>query len=362
MMTKNNQEVENQKKSFREKAKERFQEIRREMKDPVEKAVRSQKRADRSGAFLRGFLLFGLSFIIVFPLFQDISLAIRDPSDLNNPLVNWIPEHFSLVNIKIAATLLNFWKSLLNNVKVSLISTIGTLFATSLAGYAFARLRFKGSNVIFLLFLLCLIVPPQAVALSQSLFFSNFDILGIFKAIFGHSLKLKGEGKDYVFYILSFTGQGIRASLFIFIFRQFFRGIPIDLEESAQMDGAGVIRTFWSVMLPNARGAITTVSLFAFVWQWNDVYYTKMYGISGDSFPLMTMKLINIAEWLSGLLKSPQFKYLSMLVGDDIRDNPLFTQIISNTAALLMMSPLLIAYIFVQRLFVEGIERTGLVG
>ncbi len=361
-MTKNKQEVEPMKETFKERSKRRYQEIVREMKDPVEKAVRAQKRGDAAASFLRGFLLFGLSFVIVFPIFQEITLAFRDPTDLNNPLVNWIPEKFSIVNIRIAGTLLNFWRSLLNNIKVSTLSTLGTLFATSLAGYAFARLRFKGSNVLFWLFMLCLIVPPQAVALSQSLYFSSFDIFGIFKALLGHSLKMKGEGKDYIFYILAFTGQGIRASLFIFIFRQFFRGIPIDLEESAQIDGAGVIRTFWSVMLPNARGAITTVSLFAFVWQWNDVYYTKMYGISGDSFPMMTMKLINIAEWLANLLKSPQFKHLSMLVGDDIRDNPLFTQIISNTAALLMMTPLLIAYIFVQRLFVEGIERTGIVG
>ena len=65
--------------------------------------------------------------------------------------------------------------------------------------------------------------------------------------------------------------------MFIYLFRQFFRGIPIELEESAQIDGAGVVRTFWSVMLPNARGVITTVALFAFVWQWNDTYYTGMY-------------------------------------------------------------------------------------
>lgn len=356
---------EEQKKSMttKELFKAKFAEIKEELRNPVKKAVRAQKTSDIAVAILRGFLIFGLSFIIIFPIFQQFTLALRDPLDINDPLVNWIPKTFSTVNFKIAAAIMDYWRSLFNNVKVSTISTILQVFSTALAGYAFARLKFKGSNIIFWLVMLTLIIPPQTVALSRMLYFTDFDIFGII-GLFndGNGIALKGEGKDIVFYIMSITGQGIRAALFIFIFRQFFRGIPIELEESAQIDGAGVVKTFWSVMLPNARGAITTVALFAFVWQWNDVYYTKMYEISGDTFPMMTMRLINIAEWIGNLLKAPQFKHLAEMVGEDIRDNPLFASIISNTAALLMMLPLLIGYLFVQRLFIEGVERSGIIG
>ena len=347
---------------IKNKIKSKYAEIKEELRNPVKRAVRAQKTADISVSILRAFLIFGLSFIIIFPIFEQFTFALRDPIDINDPLVKYIPKTFSTVNFKIASAVLDYWNALFNNVKVSTISTICQLLSTALAGYAFARLRFRGSNIIFWLVMLTLIIPPQTVALSRSLFLSDFDIFGIFEACTGSSLKLKGQGNDMVFYIMSLTGQGIRASLFIFIFRQFFRGIPIELEESAQIDGAGVIKTFWSVMLPNARGAITTVALFAFVWQWNDVYYTKMYEISGDAFPMMTMRLINVAEWISGLLKSPQFKDLSSLVSDEVENNAQFAGLISNTAALMMMLPLLIGYFFVQRLFIEGVERSGIIG
>ena len=345
------------------KIAEKYESIKEELSNPTKRAVRGQKTADFAASLLRAVLIFGLSFIILFPIFEQFPFALRDPIDINDPLVKYIPRTFSTINFTIAGTILDYWRSLFNNIKVSTISTICQVLSTSLAGYAFARLKFKGSNVIFWIIMLTLIIPPQTVSLARTLYFSNFDIFGIIKACNGgKAIALKGEGKDIVFYIMSITGQGIRAALFIFIFRQFFRGIPIELEESAQIDGAGVVKTFWSVMLPNARGAITTVALFAFVWQWNDVYYTQMYELSGDNFPLMTMKLVNVAEWIGNLLKSAQFKHLADMVGDDVKDNPLFASLITNTAALMMMLPLLIGYLFVQRLFIEGVERSGIIG
>ena len=346
----------------------KYDEIIADLKNPVKKAVRRRKTGEKLVAILRGFIFFGLSFIIVFPIFQEISLAFRDPPDLNNKLVNWIPENFSLFNVKISIILLNYWKALWNNVKVSTISTVCQLFATSLAGYALSRLKFKGSNIIFWLLMLTLIVPPQAVSLSRTFYLGSFDIFafgnhpGLSEKLLGHTLKLKGTGKTIVFYITSLTGQGIRAALFIFLFRQFFRGIPVELEESAQIDGAGVVRTFISVMLPNARGVITTVALFAFVWQWNDVYYTSMYEVSGDTYPMLTAKLVTMSERVAALILQPQYVNIVKTIGEGITKNALFTETLLNTAALLIMTPLLIAYLFVQRLFIEGVERSGIVG
>jgi multiple sugar transport system permease protein len=155
-------------------------------------------------------------------------------------------------------------------------------------------------------------------------------------------------------------GMGLRSSIFIFLFRQFFRNIPVELEESAEIDGAGVIRTFWSVMLPNARGAIITVGLFAFVWQYNDYYFAHLFRYE-RTMPLLTTKLAAGSGNLSAVMVT-SFSHLLQDLGDEIKDDPLFFGLVTNTAALLMMLPLLFAYFFVQRWFVESIERTGLTG
>lgn len=353
---------------IKELSKEKYNEIVTDLKNPIKVAVMKRKAGTKVATLLRGFLFIGLAFVIVFPIFQQLTLSVRHPIDLNNKLVNWIPENYSVFNFQLSAILLDYWDGLLCNIKVSTISTICQLFATSLAGYAFSRLKFRGSNIIFWLVMLTLIVPPQAVSLSRTFYLGDFDILafgdnpGLFESLLGHTLRLRGEGKDIVFYLTSLTGQGIRAALFIFLFKQTFRGIPIELEESAQIDGAGIVRTFWSVMLPNARGVIVTVALFAFVWQWNDVYYTGMYEISGETFPMLTRKLITMSERVAGLILQPQYVDFVNQVGEGIAKNSLFTETLLNCAALMMMSPLLIGYLFVQRLFIEGVERSGIVG
>ena len=344
------------------KMRERFEFIKEELNNPIKKAVRMQKISTAGMSILRAVIIFGLAFIILYPIIQQFAIAFRDPIDINNPLVQWIPETPSIVNFQISGAILKYGVSLFNNIKVSAICTVLQLACTALAGYAFARLRFKGSNIIFICVIATLIIPPQAVSLSRMLFFENFDIFGLFQRFTGSAIRMTGAGKDYVLYITSATGQGIRAGLFVYIFRQFFRVIPIELEESAQIDGAGIIRTFWSVMLPNARGAIITCALFAFVWQWNDVYYTSLYKISGPDFPMMSMRLINSAELVWTLMGQLEFRHLKDLVGEEVSSNPLFNQTVVNTAGLMMMLPLLIAYLFVQRLFIEGVERSGIVG
>ncbi len=384
MTTKNNEELKNTQEvveATSEKAleskwqkvkrvsKEKYSEIVTELKNPVKRAVIRRKATATLVSILRAFMFIGVSFVIVFPIFQQFTLSIRHPVDLSNPVVNWIPEHFSLFDFQFSAVLLSYWKGLWCNFQVATISTLCQLVSASLAGYAFSRLKFRGSNIIFWLIMLTLIVPPNAVTLARYVYFGDFDILsfggnpGLFESLFGHTLLLRGEGKAIVFYVTSILGQGIRSALYIFLFRQFFRGIPIELEESAQIDGAGVVRTFWSVMLPNARGVIVIVALFSFVWQWNDVYYTQMYQISGDSFPMLTQKLTTMAENATGWIKQPQFEDIRNELGmteDSV--NELLVQTLLNTGALMMMAPLIIGYLFVQKLFIEGVERSGIVG
>lgn len=294
-------------------------------------------------ALLRYFILGALIFVILFPIFQNLTLALRHPEDLNNPLVIWIPEHWTLFTIKIAYNVLDFSNTILRSLMVSAIVMVLQVLVTSIAGYAFARLEFPGIKLIFLLVLATIIIPPQTLELARFFFFRERGLIGSYTSL----------------YLMAALGMGINSGIFIFIFQQFFRNIPRELDESAEVDGASVIRTFWSVILPNARSIMITVGLFAFVWQYNDVYYASLLHLSSEGRTLLSMRLLNAAENTYQILV-----YTGMwgLVGQRIQDNPFFIALVRNTAAFLMMLPILVLFIFLQRYFVEGIERSGIVG
>ncbi|HKM29609.1 MAG TPA: carbohydrate ABC transporter permease [Bacilli bacterium] len=341
-----NKENKNVKKTF-------WVELKEDWKNPTKRKIRSKNAMMMAGNIIRTFILIGLCFVILAPILQKLSIAFRHPSDISNPQVVWIPDGLSVINFQIAWELLEYSSSVWNTLILSVFVMLIQIMASAVAGYSFARLKFKGSNFLFFLVIFTLVVPNETLHISRNLFLTNFPFFGI-----------KLVGSLFSMYILAAFGQGIRSAIFIFLFRQFFKNLPVELEESAQVDGAGVIRTFWSVMLPNARGAVVTVGLFAFVWQWNDLYFA---GLLNDSlkFPLLASKLgdgTNRLDTVMGTWIAQGRDVLQSIGNSEIKTDPLFRSLIANTAALLMMLPLLIGYFFVQKQFVESIERTGIVG
>lgn len=337
-----------------EKIKLQFQATKEEFKDPTLNKIRTKKLFTFTGVFVRTFILVGLCFVILLPILQKFSFALRHPMDITNPQVVWIPEEISTINIQIAAQLLNYSVTLINTSILSVISMFIQIIATAIAGYSFARLKFKGNSLIFYIVIFTLVVPNETLHVSRVQFLTNTPFFGI-----------NLIGSVFSMYILAAFGQGIRSAIFIYLFRQFFKNVPVELEESAQVDGAGVIRTFWSVMLPNARGAIVTVGLFAFVWQWNDYYFANLLKF-GNSFPLLSTALGGGTERLDTVMStwvaSGRYEFFNSITDNSVAKDPLFFGLIANTGALLMMLPLLIGYFFVQKLFVESIERTGITG
>lgn len=300
--------------------------------------------------FVRTVLLVGLSFVILYPIFKKITMAIRAKSDLYSPIVVWIPQNFSLENFKYAIEMMDYWRTLANTIFLCLLTTSLTLASCILAGYGFARLRFKGSNLLFAGVIFTILVPPTTIFVPLYFNLRNFTLMGLIPLITG------GKGVNLMdsywpFILTSITANSFKSGLFIFIFRQFFRGIPRELEEAAYVDGAGVTRTFLSIMLPNAVPAITTVALFSFVWQWNDSFYTTMY--------LTSAKVM--ATQLASLPHNLQIRLTEML-GGSAKADPFYLSMVQDTGILLSMLPLIILYIFTQRYFVESIERTGIVG
>lgn len=351
--------------TVKEDVQRRFNEWKDSWKDVTKRKVKAKKVATFCAAFFRTFILIGLCFVILTPFIEKFSYAFRAPQDISNNQVIWIPENWSVKNIQIAFRFLTNTKddayqniaflqsisTFFNSALLSTVTTVIQVLATAIAGYAFARLKFKGSNLIFLLIILTLIVPQESLETARKLFFVNTSFFGI--DLIRNGLAI---------YIMSAFGMGLRSAIFIYLFRQFFRGVPIELEESAEIDGAGVLRTFWSVMLPNARGAIVTVALFSFVWQYNDLYWAQIFEYAEkDVMPLLTTQLADGSESFNSVIAT-NFSELISEMGEGIASNPQFYSLILNTSALLMMLPLIIGYLFVQKLFVESIERTGITG
>ena len=291
---------------------------------------------------LRNFIIFGLCFVIFYPILQMIIASVTDPNDLNNPLVVWIPQRFSMDFINFAVELLDYRSGLINTFIMSFGVMMLTMITTSLAGYAFAKLKFPGINILFIFVIFTVVVPPQTIAMPLYMIFNRLGLTSTFASLF----------------ILAFLGMGIKSGIFIFIFRQVFRNLPRELEEAALIDGCGVFKTYYLVMLPNAKSAIVTVMLFSFVWQWNDVFYTRLL-IAVENLNLLALNLTNIS---TGLVYILQGMGVDQNLAEGISRNPLLVGTIANTGAMLMLLPLLIGYLFVQKLFVESVERTGIVG
>jgi multiple sugar transport system permease protein len=216
------------------------------------------------------------------------------------------------------------------------------LFSCALAGYGFARLKFWGSGFLFMLVIFTIVIPPQTIMAPTYLHFRFFDVFGIYHLFTGKNGVNLIESYWPTF-ISSMFAMGMKNGLYIFIFRQFFRGLPQELEEASYVDGGGVLKTFARVMLPNAVPAIATVLLFSFVWQWNDDYYVNIFMANSVTLSRALALLPSIArpEYVGG------FAEASMLI---------------NTGILLGIMPIFLLYLFAQKYFVESVERTGLIG
>lgn len=321
----------------------------------LETKVFSQRNAFKAKkiawAIARTVFLLGFSFVILYPVLNMISMAFKHRVDLYDNTVIWVPKHFTLENIRLASRMMYYPQALKNSMILALSVTIIQSFSCLLIGYGFARFDFPFKKILFALVILTIMVPPQIIVSAIYLHFRFFDVFGIIKLITGkRGINLLDSFLPFV--LLALTGQGIRNGLFIYIFRQFFRGMPRETEEAALVDGAGPFRTFYQIMLPGARTAIVTVALFSFVWQWNDQLFSGLF--------LPNMKVL--ALQLNSLNSIEAGVDLTGIGNFDLRNDPMHMALIKTTGAFLVMLPPLVLYAFAQKLFVQSIERAGIVG
>jgi len=283
----------------------------------------------------RGMILAGIMFVILSPILSIISDAVMNEIDIFNPFVFMIPENFTLENFRTAYRHLNYVSTLTTTLGLSLSAMVLQVLVCSLTGYGFARFEFPGKNILFGVVILSIVVPVQSYMVSL---FTQFRFFGAF----GWETNLLNT--FYPVLIMSALGVGLRSGLFIYIFRQFFKGLPKDLEEAALIDGAGWLRTYIVIMLPNAASAIITVSVFSFVWQYNDTFFAAMFMQQLNLLPVQLTALPGVLLQTAGTVPSS------------------FVSLVVSAAILLAIAPVVTLYFGIQRFFMEGVERSGIVG
>lgn len=254
-----------------------------------------------------------ITVIMVFPLYAMVRMAFSTRSELfaGNIL---IPDSWTLANFQNLFEKYPIGTWVLNSVAVSLVTVVLSVSINLLAGYAFAKIPFRGRSALFILVLSTLMIPAQAIMIPQFRIVSNLGIYGTFWGV-----------------ILPTAAT----ALGIFLARQFFLSIPDELLEAAKLDGAGQLRIFWSVVLPLAKPLIAVMVLLAFMNTWNDFLW-----------PLI-------------VLKDPQLYTLPVslrfLQGEFSND---YGGLMA--AGLISCLPLVILFLILQKWFVQGIARTGI--
>ncbi|NLJ84166.1 MAG: carbohydrate ABC transporter permease [Halanaerobiaceae bacterium] len=292
-------------------------------------------------SLIRAVFLIGVSYIILMPLLEKLATSFMTEADIFDQTVRWIPRNFTLENYKVTLQAMNYPVSFLNTLILTLTVSILQLASCTTVAYGIGRFKFPGNRLVFALAIFTLVVPPTMIVVPLSLNFKYFTFFGLLPEP-GISLL----NSYWPFILISSTAVGLRNGLFIYVMRQFFKGMPKDLEEAAYVDGAGIFKTFYKIMLPGAIPGLVVIFLFSFVWQWNDYFYNTIFLSGQGNF----------------LLQALQGAALKALDGDHNKLKSQYASIIRHTGMILYIAPLLILYAIMQRYFIESIQRTGIVG
>jgi len=223
-------------------------------------------------------------------------------------------------NFSDAWTKAKFGRYLLNSGFVSLMTILGTILSCSLVGYAFARLRFTGKNILFMIILATLMLPSQITLIPTFIIFKYLGWIDSFKPLFVPHWFAAAAGSS---------------AFFVFLFRQFFMTIPLDLEDAAKIDGCSPLQTYWHIILPMARPVVITVAIYSFMWSWNDLMNPLIY-LNSEHKRTLTVGLANFMG---------TYSYLEP------------TQLLA--ASFMMIIPTLIIFFIAQKALMEGMKISG---
>lgn len=298
-------------------------------------------------SIVRWLLILSVGYIILFPLFQMISTSFKTQAQLLNPSVIWIPTEFKFDNFEYAWEVVEYGKAFLSTLRINVLSALIEVLACSLTAYGFARFKVKFKGLWTAILMMTIIVPPQMIGISTYINFRNFDVLGILglvENIFNIQIQPNLINTGWSFILPSLFSVGLKSGLIIYIYIQFFKGLPKELEEAAYIDGANAFKTFLAIVWPSSGVAILTVSIFSVVWHWNENYLSVLYF----------SKNITLAPILSNLQ--------DYLITNGVSNENASLAGVVMAACLMFVFPILIMYLILQRQFIQSISRVGIVG
>jgi ABC-type glycerol-3-phosphate transport system permease component len=256
---------------------------------------------------------------VLFPLAWMVSTSLKPPNQVNKFPPIWIPNPVMWSNYVRALTIfpVPFWVFIRNSLYMSITITIGTVLSNMVVAYAFARLRFRGHNVLFLLVLSTMMLPGQVTMIPLFILFSKLGWVNTYKPLI----------------VPAFFGS----AYFVFLLRQFFTTIPRELDDAARIDGCGILGVFFRIILTMSKPALGITAIFAFSWSWNEFLGPLIYLSKMESFPL--------ALALSYLRSTYRVLWSELMV----------------TSFIAMLPPLVLFFI-AQRYYIQGIVITGVKG
>ncbi|MBX3084354.1 MAG: carbohydrate ABC transporter permease [Anaerolineae bacterium] len=278
-------------------------------------------------------LLIAIGFVYLQPLLFMFVTSIKSPTDLLNPMVQWVPTEFYTGNYEKALRVLDYSHTLVASILISVIPSLLQTFVASLVGYGLARYRFWGKPIVLLLILATFIIPPQNTVIPQMLAYRDLGLLG----------------NPLALILPALMGQGYRSAIFILIFYQGFLSLPKVLEESARLDGASDLRIFLAVAVPTAIPAYIVSFIFSVVWYWNETFLTVIFLEGGTT--TLPMQLSRFTQAYENLYPPGTVNIFDRL-----------NEAVKMSGTFLNILPLLLMYFILQRWFVESVERTGIAG
>lgn len=291
----------------------------------------------------RAVIIIGICYVILAPVFGIIANSFMTNKDAYNPMVYLLPKDPTLERYEMAIEILDYVPTLVNSLVYSLGLMLVQLVVCSMVGYGFARFDFPFKKLLFGCVVVMIVIPTHTIMLPLYVTFRKFDPLGLCTLILGKPLSLMGS--TWPMYVLTLFGCGLRSGLYIYIFNQFFRGLPKEIEEAALVDGAGTWYTYFFIMLRNAIPSVITVAVFSLVWQYNDTFYAKLFKIPQEQ---------NIGLRLSSLVANIANQF-------QIYDKTI-QELYMDAGIVLMLIPVILIYVILQKHFIEGVERSGIVG
>ncbi|MCH6161208.1 carbohydrate ABC transporter permease [Streptomyces marispadix] len=259
-------------------------------------------------------VLLALALLWLAPLAWALATSIRTPAELATDPTAWISDNPTLANYRevLGAGRIPYWY--VNSFITSALTTLLTVCTASLAAFALSRLRFRYRRPVFLLILAGVMIPPQLLMIPHF-----------------QTLQITGMLNTYWAVILPQVPNVVA----VFVFKQFFDGIPVELTDAARADGASWLRIYWQIVMPLSRPAISAVTIFVFVWSWNNFLWPLL-AVTDPQMMTLPVGLTSVQDAF-GL---PQAQLMA--------------------SAVLGALPLLTVFLFFQRRIVEGIAGTGL--